>query len=85
MVNSSTNVVDNICVWTGDINSWQPPQGYLMLIQPDVIAKVWEAVTTDDIITDWVLVDKLGYGKIGFIWDGLVLTTNEPKPVKPLV
>jgi len=82
MVNQSTNVVDNICVWDGDINTWQPPTDTLMLIQADTEALVWQAVHVDEKITDYVLVEILGAGAIGFTWNTTtqVLTTNQPKP-----
>ena len=79
MVNQSTNVVDNVCVWDGDVNTWQPPENTLMLVQADTQALVWE-LNTDK--TDYVLVEVLGQGQIGFIWNSTtqVLTTNQPKP-----
>jgi len=82
MVNQSTNVVDNICVWDGDINTWQPPTDTLMLIQADTEALVWQAVHVDEKITDYVLVEILGAGAIGFTWNTTtqVLTTNQLKP-----
>jgi hypothetical protein len=29
------SVVDNVCLWDGDTNTWQPPEGYLMEPLPD--------------------------------------------------
>lgn len=83
MINQTSNIVENIVYWDGDVNTWQPPQGYLMLIQADIIAQVWESMITDEKITDWVLVDQLGSGQIGFTWNGSVVTTNQPKPPIP--
>jgi hypothetical protein len=77
MVNESTNVVDNICVWDGDTNTWTPPSNTLMLIQETTPAMVWE-LSTDK--TNYVLVEVLGAGEIGFTWNGTVLTTNQPQP-----
>lgn len=74
------NVVSNVCVWDGDINTWTPPSDATMLIQADTIAMVWE-LNTDK--TAYVLTEKVGAGAIGFIWDGSVLTTNEPQPTIP--
>jgi len=28
-------IVDNVCLWDGDTNTWQPPAGYLMEPIPD--------------------------------------------------
>jgi hypothetical protein len=82
MINESTNVVDNICMWDGDINTWQPPANTLMLIDSITPAMIWEPVYTDKKITDWILVEQMGAGAIGFTWDGTVLTTNQPKPTE---
>ena len=79
MVNKSTNIVDNICVWDGDTNTWQPPTDTLMLIQANTEALVWTLASDK---TNWVLTEVLGAGDIGFIWDATtqILTTNQPKP-----
>jgi hypothetical protein len=74
MVNS-TNVVENICLWDGDTNTWQPPADTLMLIQATTPALIW-VLNTDN----YVLEQVMGAGQIGFTWDGTVLTTNQPKP-----
>jgi len=78
MVNKSTNVVENICVWDGDTNKWQPPANTIMLIQSQIPAMLWE-INTDK--TDYVLVEQMGVGAIGFTWDGAIVTTNKPKPI----
>jgi hypothetical protein len=74
------NVVDNVCVWDGNTNTWQPPQGYTMLVQETTPAMVWE-LNVDK--TDYVLTEQMGVAGIGFTWDGTVCTTNEPKPEVP--
>jgi hypothetical protein len=76
------NVVDNICIWDGDTNTWQPPEGYTMLVQATTPALVWE-LNADK--TDYVLVEQIGVGAIGFTWNVTtqVLTTNQPKPNPP--
>ena len=78
-----SNVVTNVCLWDGDVNTWQPPADATMLIQSTIPAMIWEAVMVDKIVTDWVLVEHLGMGDIGFTWDGSVLTTNQSKPAIP--
>jgi hypothetical protein len=80
MVNESTNVVDNVCVWDGDTSTWQPPADTLMLVKATTPAIVWE-LNADK--TDYVLTEVIGAGDIGFTWDGVVVTTNEPKPIIP--
>jgi hypothetical protein len=77
MVNESTNVVDNICLWDGNTTTWQPPAGYLMLVQATTVALVW---VWDAAITDWVLAQEMGLAQIGFTWNGTECITNAPKP-----
>lgn len=81
MVNESTNVVDNVCVWDGNPDTWQPPSNYLMLVQATTMANVW---VLDSQTKDYVLELVKGAGGIGFTWDGSVLTTYDPKPPKPV-
>lgn len=80
MINESTNVVDNVCFWDGDTNTWQPPSNTLMLIQATTPAIIWELNSEG---TDYVLVEVMGVADIGFIWNGTVCTTNQPKPTIP--
>jgi hypothetical protein len=84
MVNQSTNVVDNICLWDGNVNTWTPPSDYLMLIQADTPAMVWVATIVDGKITDWVLTEEVGKANIGFTWNGTACVTNQPKPEIPV-
>lgn len=81
------NIVTNICVWDGNTNTWQPPANAIMLVQADTQALIWEAIVVDGKITDYVLVEILGAGEIGFTWNTItkILTTNHPKPVIPTV
>lgn len=74
------NVVTNICIWNGDTTTWTPPQSTIALVQATTPVLVWEAVFEDNKIVDYVLVEQIGAGDIGFTWDGTVLTTNQPKP-----
>lgn len=80
MINESTNIVDNVCVWDGNPDTWQPPAGYLMLIQSTTLALIW---AWDTALDDWVLTQEMGAGGIGFSWNGAECVTNEPKPPKP--
>lgn len=80
MINESTNTVDNICVWDGNPDTWQPPAGYLMLIQATTIALVW---LWDKPADDWVLSQQMGQAQIGFVWNGVECITNDPKPEPP--
>jgi hypothetical protein len=77
MINGSTNVVDNVCIWDGNPDTWHPPAEYLLLVQADTLALVW---IWDEAIPDWVLAQQMGQGQIGFTWNGTECVTNEPKP-----
>lgn len=76
------NVVTNVVVWDGNPNTWNPPSDALMLIQADTEALVWD-LNADK--TDFVLIEVIGRGQIGFTWNTItqVLTTNQPKPEVP--
>lgn len=78
------NVVTNVVMWNGDTTQWTPPQGPIAIPQSTTPAMLWEAVTVDKKITDWILAEQIGAGATGFTWDGSVLTTNEPKPEIPI-
>lgn len=80
MVNESTNVVDNVCVWDGNPDTWQPPAGYLMLVDETTPAKIWSWDAAQD---TWILIIQDGAGGVGFTWDGTYLTTPDPMPPKP--
>lgn len=75
------NIVTNIVFWNGDTTQWTPPADSIALIQITTPALIWQ-LNPDTKVYELVQVD--GFGNIGFIWDGSVLTTNEPQP-KPLV
>ncbi len=77
MVNLTTNICDNIVLWDGNPEIWTPPEGYLMLVQVDTLARVWG---WDSDAQTWALIEEVGVGSIGFTWDGAALTTNLPEP-----
>ena len=77
MVNKQTNVVDNVCLWDGNTQTWTPPPEYLMLVDATTPALVW---FFDSAIQDYVLKQEMGAGGIGFTWNGTECVTNEPKP-----
>lgn len=82
MVNKDTNIVDNISIWDGNTDTWQPPSIYLMLVQATTPAFIW-GLNNDK--TAYVLTEVLGAGQIGFTWDGTAVTTNQPEPTPPQV
>jgi len=71
------NVVTNLVVWDGDVNTWTPPLDATMLLQATTPAVVWGLNTEK---TDYVLIEIVGEGAIGFTWNGTTLTTNQSKP-----
>jgi hypothetical protein len=77
------NIVTNDVVWDGNTETWQPPTDSTQLIQNTTPAMIWESVVVDNKITDYVLVEQIGAGAIGFTWDGSILTTDQPKPAIP--
>ena len=74
------NVVDNIVVWDGNTNTWQPSVDATMLVQATTPAMVWVYQPTTK---TFVLTEVVGAGDIGFTWNDLVLTTNLPEPAVP--
>lgn len=80
IVNDSDKVVENIVMWNGNPDSWTPPANTVQLIQSETIAKIWD-IDGDQ----WVLVDQLGGGQIGFFWDSPYVITNEPMPEPPVL
>lgn len=76
------NVVTNVCLWDGDVNTWQPPSDAIMLVESTTIAMLWEIPLGGN---TYVLTPHEGQGGIGFTWNGSVLTTNESKPADPVI
>lgn len=75
------DVVTNIVMWDGCIDSWSPPSNSTMLICSTTIAKTWKL---NNDATTYVLTKVVGEGQIGFTWDGVYLTTNKSKPTDPV-
>jgi len=88
MISTITNIVNNICVWDGDVNTWTSPSDSIQLMQTTTPAMVWIGTTVENLpstipptyTTTYNLEEVVGAGDIGFTWDGTVLTTNQPKP-----
>lgn len=74
MINQS-NIVENVCVWDGNTETWTPPEGYTVLPQDETPAMVWKLLNGE-----YVLAEEIGAGQIGFSWNGTKCITNEPKP-----
>ena len=75
---NTENICDNVVLWDGNPDTWQPPSGYLTLVQETTPSKVW---ALNQSRTAYILIDTVGDGTIGFTWDGTFLVTNDPQPV----
>lgn len=75
--NTDPQICENVVVWDGDTTKWTPPSDKLFLKKEEVYSLDWQWTTSSN---TWVLTETLGYGDIGFTWDGEKLTTNRPKP-----
>lgn len=69
------NIVTNVVLWDGDIQSWTPPNGALALPQETTPTKIWDLVNDE-----YVLINSIGDALIGFTYDGQYCITNMPKP-----
>jgi hypothetical protein len=81
LINTQTNpqICENVIIWNGDKNIWNPPAGYILLLQKETLCHDWKWNSNS---SAWELTE-LGIGGIGFTWDGTKLTTNEPQPTEP--
>lgn len=77
MVNKTNNVCENIVIWDGNTETWTPPSEYLMLQASETWADIW-VLNADK--TEYQIASEKGAARIGFVWDGVKLKTNEPKP-----
>lgn len=76
-VSVTPNVCENIVVWSGNVNDWKPSDGYIALEQATTPCLDW---VWNDETESWQLQNTTGTGSIGYIWDGVKLTTNTPRP-----
>lgn len=73
------NEVTNVVVWDGNVNTWQPPEGSIMLVQDETPAMMWMQDTSVSPAV-YRLTEQMGLAGVGFTWDGTVCITNEPEP-----
>jgi hypothetical protein len=73
-----SNVVTNVVVWDGNPETWTPPTDAIMLVQSTTPALIWLAVVPATKPITYTLQEVVGQGSVGFTWDGLILTTNQP-------
>ncbi len=79
IVNTETSpqYCENVVIWNGDTNIWNPPEGSIALVQDETPSLDW---VFDATANSYVLFLSVGEGSVGWTWDGSALTTNELKP-----
>lgn len=77
MINQETNTVENVIEWDGNTSTWSPPENYFILPAETTPSATWQ---WDDAIDDYELVDNIGFGGIGGVWDGARVV--QPKPTQ---
>lgn len=79
LINMSLNppVCENSCVWDGDTSKWNPPKDFIAVLSDTINCLDWE---WDENSKKWNLIETIGTGKIGYIWDGEKLITNHTEP-----
>lgn len=72
-------VCDDAIMWDG-VSNWPVPTDHILVKQATTPALNWGVNSTS---TQWILVESVGTGGIGYTWDGTRLTTNQPMPTTP--
>lgn len=80
LIDETSNVVDNVVMWDGNTNTWQPPANHIWFPVATTPALIWG---WDVAINDFVLIEQVGAATVGFTWNGTECVTNEPKPLPP--
>ena len=80
LINTQTNVVDNVVVWDGVDEWWVPREGHFAIPQATTPAKVWELNALGDA---YEMQGVVGAGQIGFVWESpyVVTTATMPNPL----
>lgn len=71
------NVVTDIVAWDGNTETWTPPEDAVLLVLSDTLSRTW-ILNADK--TAYVLEDIVGWGSIGYTWDGTMVITNQLVP-----
>jgi len=79
LINTANNIIENAVVWDGNTETWQPPSGFIALDSETTPSINWQ---WDENANDWIQINSIGTGEIGYCWDGKILTI--PKPLSPL-
>lgn len=80
IINTSVDpaVCENIAVWDGNTETWNPGENYVAVPADSTVALLWSYEKSSN---SFVLIESVGSGKVGYTWDGEKLTTNAPKPI----
>jgi len=79
MVNKTTNVVENVVIWDGNLETWNPGNDYLLMKAEEQPCTVWFWM-------DGKLQSQqvLGIAGIGDSWDGNnIIKPQPPEPPPP--
>jgi hypothetical protein len=81
VINTSLSpaVCENICVWDGNTETWNPGENYTAMPLESTTALVWEYEKSSK---SFVLVERIGGGRVGYTWDGTKLITNATMPTQ---
>jgi hypothetical protein len=78
LVNTTTHKVENVVEWDGDLNVWQPPEGYEAIYTEDKPTIDW--VWSPD-LNDYEQDETIGCVQIGETWDGVkFVEVDKPEP-----
>lgn len=79
VINTSVDpaVCENITVWDGNTETWNPGENYVAVPVESTVALLWSYQESSN---SYVLVESVGAGRVGYTWDGSKLITNKPQP-----
>jgi len=79
MVNKNTNLVENVVLWDGNLQTWNPGDDFLLMKAEDHLCTAWFWV-------DGELQSQqaLGIAGIGDSWDGTAFSKQQPPKPEPL-
>jgi hypothetical protein len=81
LVNKETNTVDNIILWDGNINIWQPPETHQAVFAEDKLTLLW--VWNSD-LNDYEQKEFVDSLDLGLKWDGTKFVEVK-KPETPIL
>lgn len=76
LVDTQTNIVDNLVVWDGNTEQWTPPASHIALPQATTPRLIW---VKNETTQAWEQIEVMGTGGIGDAWDGQKLIQPQPE------